>query len=427
MVGMQRVLVISNTALKRSNSNGDTILSLLSALPSNHVMSFYLQNTDPDKGVANCSFRITDKERLHGFINGSFSGTLIKDKDIAETIAADSRKRASYRESFLAHDIRAFIWRHGRWDKSFLYRSIEDFQPTAILVLASRTSFMLDIATEIAGKRGLPIVMLTGENEYFRKPKTLNLWDHLFRRDLRRSYWKMMPHVTDIIVTNDKLAADYKDEFHKPVHVLMPSIKSALDSRPHLDGHGLIYGGNLEPYRYESLEFISRALQEVEPNEVIHVYSGDVSPSVKKRLARCANVFIHEPISKDELIAAIRESKCVLHFESFGEKAKPLIQNAFSGKIAECLNSGVPFFVFAPRYCAFSPYFLAHGDAVDYVSEPEDLKQRLARVLKDAEYRRGLVEHAIPLVAKHHNEDVNSSICLRILDGAVQTGGHLDG
>ena len=423
MGDMPRVLVISNTALKRSNSNGDTILSLLSSLPSENIMSFYLQNAVPDKGVAKCSFRITDKERMRSFFNGKNKGTLIRDEDITDSGAADSRNRVSYRESFFAHDIRAFIWKHGRWDKSFLYQCVDGFRPTVIMILASRTSFMLDIATEIADKRGLPIIMLTGENEYFRKPKTLNLWDHIFRRKLRRSYWNMMPHVTNFVVTNDKIAEDYEAEFHKPIQVLMPSIKAPIFNGPHLDGHGLIYGGNLEPYRYESLEMISEALIDIDPAEIIHVYSGDVSPSVKKRINKCPNVKIHDPISKDKLIKRIQESRCVLHFESFGKKAAPLIQNAFSGKIAECISSGVPFFVFAPNYCAFSPYFTAHLDAVDYVMEPAALKQRLARVLSDAEHRQELVEHAIPLVGKYHNEETNSSICLRILHNTVQTGG----
>ncbi len=414
---LPRVLVISNTALKRSNSNGDTILSLLSQLPFDHVMSFYLQNAIPDKDAATCSFRITDSERLHSFFNGKVAGTMFKNDEIDATVAADSRNRVSYRESFFAHDVREFVWKHGKWDKRVFYRAVDDFAPTVILVLASRTSFMLDIATEVSKRNGIPIVVLTGENEYFRKPKALNFWDHILRKHLKRSYWNMMPFVSGIIVTNNKIALEYANEFMKPVHVLMPSItlENTNAQNQHLDGKGLIYGGNLEPFRYVSLLEISSALHELAPDEVINVYSGDVSTKVKSLLDKRPNICLHDPVPKDELIKLISESKCVLHFESFGKKAAPLIQNAFSGKIAECLNSGVPFFVYAPDYCAFSPYFSAHKDSLFYVNNPTDLRSRLSMCLNDNQKRKQVVGNALALVKMFHNETTNSRTCLEIL------------
>jgi hypothetical protein len=66
---------------------------------------------------------------------------------------------------------------------------------------------------------------------------------------------------------------------------------------------------------------------------------------------------LHEAVARKDLEPLREQAALLIHFESDSKKAKPLIQHAFSSKIADCLSSGIPFFVYAPNYCGFSPYF----------------------------------------------------------------------
>jgi hypothetical protein len=82
------------------------------------------------------------------------------------------------------------------------------------------------------------------------------------------------------------------------------------------------------------------------------------------------------------------------------------------------LNSGIPFFVYAPNYCGFSPYFEQHSNAVCYVEKKEDLKPALLKALTDQEYRASLVKNALELAVINHNIKANAELTKKILTEA---------
>jgi hypothetical protein len=114
------------------------------------------------------------------------------------------------------------------------------------------------------------------------------------------------------------------------------------------DGN-LFYGGNLKPYRYEALAELSEALLEIGSKRSIDVYSNDIDPKIKSRLSSFSNVVIHEAVARKDLEPLREQAALLIHFESDSKKAKPLIQHAFSSKIADCLSSGIPFLRLRPQ------------------------------------------------------------------------------
>jgi hypothetical protein len=411
-----RVLVISNTAIKRSNSNGLCLLNVLSTISVSNIASFYIQDSFPDKGVVSSSFRLTDSEKLHSYFNGRSEGTIIIDASITESKDQDIQ-HGSGKESFFRHLIREKVWQHGKWNRKAFYDWAAEFQPTVILFMNGRSPFMFDITRQVSQKFNIPVVIFSSEDEYWHKPQAGNLWDFLLREKLKKATKRLNERVAHVITFNDKLKDLYELEFRLPVTTIMPASGIAPVKAVNAAGN-LFYGGNLKPYRYEALAELSEALLEIGSKRSIDVYSNDIDPKIKSRLASFSNVVVHEAVARKDLEPLREQAALLIHFESDSKKAKPLIQHAFSSKIADCLSSGIPFFVCAPNYCGFSSYFEQNPDAVCYIEKKKDLKPALLKALTDQEYRATLVKNALQLSAKNHNIKVNADLTKKILSEA---------
>jgi glycosyltransferase involved in cell wall biosynthesis len=411
-----RVLIIGNTAIKRSNSNGLCLLNVLSAIPVSNIASFYIQDSFPDKGVVSSSFRLTDAEKLHSYINGKSIGTIITDDSFFQPQDQDIQ-HGSGKESFFRHVLREEVWQHGKWDREHFYDWISEFKPTVLLFMNGRSPFMFDITRQISEKFNIPVVIFSSEDEYWHKPKAGNLWDWILRKKLKKATKRLNERVSHVITFNGKLQELYELEFHLPVTTIMPSSDAVPVNTVHASGN-LFYGGNLKPYRFEALADISQALLEVEPRRFIDIYSNDIDSKIKSHLASFSNIVIHDAVARKDLEPLREQAALLIHFESNSKKARPLIQHAFSSKIADCLSSGIPFFVYAPNYCGFSSYFEQNPGAVCYVEKKEDLKPALLKALTDQEYRAGLVKNALQLAAQNHNIKVNAELTQKILTEA---------
>ena len=415
-MGEPRVLIVSNTAIKRSNSNGLCLLNALSSLPPSALASFYIQDSFPDQGVLASSFRLTDREKLHSFFSGKDQGRLLDASSLPESKDRDVQNGGG-KESFFRHLVREFVWKRGRWNREDLYSWVASFKPTVILFMNGRSPFMFDIVRDLSLRFDLPVVFFSSEDEYWHHPQKGSLWDFILRRKLRKATRRLVKRTAHVIAFNDKLAGLYSEEFHLPVTTIMPSSSLSAVAAPN-GGGSLFYGGNLKPYRYEALVDISRALVEIGSPRKIDVYSNDIDDEIRDRLSNCPNLVIHEAVARNELESRRADAALLIHFESFSKKARPLIQNAFSSKISDCLASGIPFLVYAPPYCGFSPYFRDNPEAVCFVSEKKALKDSLVKALSDPDYRSSLVGHALPLSKKNHDLKTNAILMKKILSEA---------
>jgi len=411
-----RVLIISNTAIKRSNSNGLCLLNVLSAIPVSNIASFYIQASFPDKGVVSSSFRLTDAEKLHSYFNGKSIGTIITDDSFSQPQDQDIQ-HGSGKESFFRHLLREEVWQHGKWDRKHFYDWISEFKPTVILFMNGRSPFMFDITRQISEKFNIPVVIFSSEDEYWHQPKVGNLWDALLRKKLRKATLRLNKRVAHVVTFNDKLKNLYETEFHLPVTTIMPSSDAKAVAKVNLSGN-LFYGGNLKPYRFESLEAISQALIQIQSPRKIDVYSNDIDEKIRNRLSSLPNVIVHEAVPRSDLESLRDQAFLLIHFESFSKKARPLIQNAFSSKIADCFASGIPFFVYAPKCCGFSSYFSAHSNALCFVSLPQELAAALQKVLTDTSYCQTLVSNALSLAKENHAIPANAARMKSILEEA---------
>ena len=64
----KKILIISNNALSKSNSNGRTLLNLLKSISKDNLAQFYISG-NPDKEVCSNYFKMSDRNALNCFLH----------------------------------------------------------------------------------------------------------------------------------------------------------------------------------------------------------------------------------------------------------------------------------------------------------------------------------------------------------------------
>ena len=407
---MKRVLVVTNNALRKTNANGTTFINLLSTFDKDEVITFSIDGAIPDKGVAIAHYKTTDSEHLKNFFRKKNLGKTILDSELKEekNISNNVGKHKSIKESSLGLAIREFIWKHGRWDKTGLYNFIETYKPSIILFQCSRTIFMVNLVKELSIMFNIPIMIYTGEDEYFHKYPFYKLIKNSLQRKMKKAYKEMFKNVKQVICTQSKLEKKYHEEFKVDSTTIMPACSFEVNKEPIINKNGhIMYIGNINPNRYDSLVEFSNVLSKIDNSIVIDVYSGDITIKVRKLFSKHPNIVINDPVSKKEIPSLMKKARLLIHVESFKKKDKVLIENGFSTKIPDSLASGVPFILYGPSYCGFSYYF-QNATTPRYIDNFSSLEDILYKSLNDEEYIISLVKEGFVLAKNNHNKELNS-------------------
>lgn len=408
MYFMNRILLISNNSLRRTNSNGSTLINHLSAFKSDEVITFSIDNALPDKDTGIAHFKTTDNEHLKYFLSKKKLGRVVLNDELSESrsLPKGEGKHKGIKESALGHLIREFIWKHNHKERDNLYKFIDEYKPNVILYMCGRSSFMNNITLDISKKYHIPVVIYTSEDEYFHTYPFYKVIKNILQRRLKKSYKELLKVTSEVICQHDKLNKLFSDEFNVKCVTIMPSITlDELKVRDNNDGD-IVYIGNIQPNRYSTLIYIAATLYKIDSSLSIHLYSGDLTTRLRHILSRYTNIKIHNPVSKDKVKDIINNARLLLHFESFKKKDRVLFQNGFSTKIPESLASGVPFLVVAPSYAGFSTYMIDNN--LCYISNLDNLKDNLEKVLTDTSYRNELSLRQIEVAKKNHDISINS-------------------
>lgn len=405
---MNRILVITNNSLRRSNANGLLLLDQLSSFKSEEIITYSIDSALPDKDTGIAHFKTTDNEHLKYFLSKKKLGRVVLNDELTifRSIPNNVGKHKGIKESDFFLFIREFIWKHNHKERDNLDKFINEYKPNVILFQASRTIFMIDTVIYLASKYHIPVMIYTGEDEYFHTYPFCRMFKNILQRRMKKRYKALMPYVKCFTCTQAKLASLYQAEFNINTNYIYPSIKlDELKVRDNNDGD-IVYIGNIQPNRYSTLIYIASTLYKIDSSLSIHLYSGDLTDRIRHKLSRYPNIKIHDPVSKDKVKDIINNARLLLHFESFKKKDRVLFQNGFSTKIPESLASGVPFLVVAPSYAGFSNY-MAYNNLC-YISNLDNLKDNLEKVLTDTSYRNELSLRQIEVAKNNHDISINS-------------------
>lgn len=418
----KRLLIISHNCLSKTGSNGRTLANLLEGWPKQKVRQFYIHPEQPCFDICDQYYCITDMAILKSVLNRTDAGWVVKPQkrdteSKAGTIGPKKKKRLKNSFFFWCRET---IWKSHLWKCAQLEKWIAEFSPEIILVQAGDMGFLFDLAIAISQKYHAPIVVYNTEGYYFKSVSYLeeNWISNLFYPGLHKSFMKSYENLISSskmeIYNCDLLRDDYYAVFHTDSRVIMNSSDFTEEEVYNSKKRKFVYAGNLGVDRHKSLITFAEALQKVEPNLVVEVYGKAPNEAVKKELESCAGIRMQGFVPYNELKKILRESKYLLHVESFEDFYREDLKYAFSTKIADSLAVGACLFVYAPENMAVVQY-LQGKEAAVLISKPELLEEKIAEILHNEGQSKIYAENGRKLAQKNHNFRKNQEEFKKIL------------
>lgn len=404
-----RVLVVSNNSFSKTSSNGRTLGNLFIGWPKDRIAQFCVSTTTPDYEVCDNYYSVSDNEALRAFLHFRKARPCdIKSLSDSEGKTKIGNKRV-YKTTFKEF-VRELVWGCKRWNSKEWQKWVEEFSPELVVVFNSDSSFILSIATDVAKRYRIPIVLYNTEGYYFFKRSfyTKNGWlDRLvyplYHGIYSRRFKKMMRFTKESIHLNDKLCEDYKREFDGNQSVLYSS--STINYTPLVEipsSPVFTYIGNLGFKRYEPLIELANVLNGIDTKYRLRVYGNIPNAEAEQAIKTCGSIEYGGFLSYDDVQKVIANSTILFHVENQDPSLEQSLIYGFSTKIADSVSSGRPFLMFSSEDIAGAQYLLRNG--IGWVAaNVETLKQCIIQILKDDEKRQEVLNKAHIISERNHS------------------------
>lgn len=399
-----KVLVISNDCLSNSTSNGRTLKNFFIGWPKNNIAQFCIHYDNPDYNVCNNYYVVSDRNALDSF--------LMKKKKNNILAKESTEKHSTKSRNALTMLIRNIVWNSKRWLTKDFYKWLYDYKPEIIVLQVGDSSFMFNIAMLVSKKIDIPIVVYNSESyffkkyDYFRGNIISKMFYPVFYYNLKHGYKKLMNKCSYAIYLCRMLENEYNRVFSVDSSTIYTTTE--LNALPQIidNEFKISYIGNLGLDRHKSLIEIANILQELSVDLKIDVYGRIPNDDIEKELKMCKGINICGFVDYKDVISVMQSSDLLLHIESFEKFYVKDLKYAFSTKIADCLGSGIPFLVYAPKELACTQYLLTN-DCAHVATNKIELKKILALLINDFDYRNKYHFKATEIAGINHNKTSN--------------------
>lgn len=304
--------------------------------------------------------------------------------------------------------LRNLLWYTKKWKIKQLYDWIDAFQPEIILFQAGDSAFMCDIARMLSIKYDIPLMIYNSEDYYLKDRKSYSLLFHIHRRMLKRSFKKMMNQSKYVVYITDVLKEDFDNKFKTPSEAIFTasSLKPS-NSKKNNKVPVISYLGNVGVERWRSIVEIGRALQKINKDYFIDVYTQKLTLEAEELFTEENGIKFRGAINYGNVVSVMQNSDLLVHAESFSDFIKVDLRHAFSTKVADSLACGTCLFAYGPEEIASIKY-LKENDVACVVTEEVELEEKLREIIANKELREYYVEKALKQAQKRHNSKTNS-------------------
>lgn len=418
-----RLLIIANSAMNESSSNGRTLMNLLSEFKADELAQFYINGT-PDFSCCKHYYHISDNMAVKSVVKPSFRKSIqgkVNPCDTHEKVKSTAQQSKKIAKSCRNKYIRSLIWSTQRWWTADFEKFLDEFSPDAVLLYAGDAPFMYDIARAIAKKRRIPLYMYNCENYVLKEvlyasAKKHSIWHILLKNRLKKAYSRFMKDVKYCFYITEYLENQYQLVF--PHHGKSHAVYTAANMKDYRNEHikpdnfTLLYCGNLGVGRPLALLSLANVLYSVDPDAKLKIFGAFTDQESEEQLTGCPNVIFGGRISYDQVLEETKNCSMVIHCEN-PERVKNL-QSAFSTKLADYLSCGVPMIIYAIREYPFVQY-LEENHAAHIAADEAELKTVLSECISNEIYRNKFVVNALNLADKNHNLKKNGAFVKNII------------
>lgn len=418
---MKRLLIISNTAMNESSSNGRTLKNLLYSFDAEELAQFYIKDT-PDFSCCKNYYQISDKTVLKAVINPLFRKSIHGKISCSCTneVSKDTAKSNIVRSCRNLY-VRNLLWSMKRWWTDDFEEFLDDFAPQAVLLYAGDAPFMFDIARLIAKKRNIPLFMYNCENYVLKKTMYAgvnehSIWYRLLENSLKTAYSRFMNDVKYCFYISEYLENKYQLSYphHGKSHAVYTAA-SMSDYRGEItdsDIFTLLYCGNLGVGRTDALLSLSKVLYRVDSKAKLKIFGSFPDKVSEERLTTSPNVEFGGRIPYEQVLEETKKCSMVIHCEN--PECLDDLLCAFSTKIADYLACGRPMLIYALRDYPFVQYLEQHK-AAHIAADEAELSKVLSECIKNKAYREKFVGNALSLADKNHNLKKNGELVKSII------------
>ena len=344
---MNNVLVLSNNAISKTESNGRIHSYFVKDFIPRRLHNFYVRGIPDVEGVNYLS--VSPKKALFSKLCFGLLNTKFNNEDCG---ASGSAKASPKSKKVFYHLIRSFAYLNNRRIIKYLSRYIIESNIDTIYLWGCNVPFLYNYAWKLAEQNNIDLITFTGEDyplkDYnyisFKKSLLFKKFQKRFAKETRRVYLVSKKNM----FANEELR-DLYSKAYSLENAEVNYFKSELTKVDRKSGkiQNIIYGGNLYKERANSLFEIADYIKNYE-DVSIHVF-GNAAEETLNELKTFENIIYHGVVSYLDLLDEIRKADLLLHIEGFSSDYINDCKYAFSTKISDYFALGLPMFVYGSQ------------------------------------------------------------------------------
>ena len=407
-----RILVISDEVWN-DTIHGNNVLSNWFQGFSAEFANIYCSPGFPKNTCCDRYFQITDGMMIQSILKGKQAGIVTRmqgkcDKKYNSTDVENIGWMRKYCGDLLRF-LKSVVWTFGRYNEDALGKFISDFQPDIIFSPRYANPKILRLERVVKKYANCPMIAFTGDNEYSLRMVCYSPFGWINKFWTRAALKKNSDMYSLYYTLSDEQKAEYEKVFHCPIKILRkctpPSVKTLPEITPLHKPIKMVYAGKLYYERWKTLAQIGSTIHTLNVGNKkfqLDIYTADILDNQeKKALNFPESVYIHGPVSQEEVLKIYRDSDIALHVESFQRKYRLLTRVSFSTKIIDCLSCGCALMTVAWKEHSGLTY-LKREDASLCVDDLKKLPDILKMIGENSSQLQSYKEKAVSCLKRNH-------------------------
>lgn len=418
-----KVLALTINAWNSTNSTGNTISNLFSALShKDEIANIYCRNEVINNSICKHYFRITENDILRNVFSPQMCGNVVSDfecdnQSVGFNILAKNKLGDFLRKNRFVSllCLRELIWRIPVWKNLRLNRFLDDFAPDIIYMYGHDNLYMYRLLDYCAKKTGAKIVLFWGDDVYSRKSRSP--LGYLYETLLRKCYRQAINRSALLFGGSLKLCEEYMRIFGKTFIPFFKECKCVQYDENRTMGNPItiVYAGNLLFGREQMMIKLAKAIDNVNTKGLhyqlmLKVFSNtnpaDASmPIINDGKSSC---FMGcKPY--DEVCKEMDKADMVLFIESFDSRDIRLTRLSFSTKIIDCMQSAAGILAVGPQNIASIDYLL-QNDLGYVISDIDEIENSLEYLVNHPELIQEKNRRKVEYAKMHHTNTSSKAL-----------------
>lgn len=442
---MPRILIVGTAPYDR-NCQSRAFESYFHGIEAKELAQIFSYQYRPPKGHCEKLYQITDAMMLKRFFNKKAgSGKAYKIEELNENDGigknieyGDSVRKQSQlikklyqfgkKDTPIKYLLRGILWKKNSWCTDKLNMWLDEFNPECVFLSFSDDFFIPRIALYVAERFNVPIISSIADDYYFNDRRSFSPFYYIYRKKYKALIDKILTRKdSSAIYIGDRIKEKYNSYFGLDgITLYLTSDIQNKEFRPiRKEKPKVSYYGNIRLGRNKSLMEIGNALQTIDSNYYLDVYSNEKDASYISEM-RCANgVRFHGAIPYEEVQQGLVDSDLLIVVESFDPNDVITVKYSISTKVSDSLATGTQVFAYGDCDCGAIDYLLS-TKAVPVCTDRSQLVPMLKEILDNAEMQKTYYYKALEITAANHRVEKNAIAFQRLVDVVVH-GSMLNG